>query len=161
MKIGVFYGSSTGNTKEVAQTIAQLLDTEAKDIADSSIDDLLACDTLVLGTSTWGQGDLQDDWDGFVSDLEGADFSSKTVALFGLGDQESYAEEFVDGLFLLHEAVGDAKRVGFWSTAGYEFDESKSVIDDKFVGLVIDQDNQDDLTDDRVKQWVEQIKGEF
>ncbi len=64
-------------------------------------------------------------------------------------------------MFLLHEAVGNAKRVGFWPTDGYNFDSSKSVVDGKFVGLALDQDNQDDLTDERIEKWCEDIKGEM
>ncbi|MGP1561277.1 MAG: flavodoxin [Helicobacteraceae bacterium] len=161
MKIGVFYGSSTGNTKSVAEDIASKLGTEATDISNASIDDLLACDVLVLGTSTWGQGDLQDDWDAFLPNLEGADLSSKTIALFGLGDQEMYSEEFVNSLGILDKATASAKRIGFWSTDGYNFDESKAVKDGKFVGLVIDADNQEDLTAERVDKWVAQIKSEM
>lgn len=51
--------------------------------------------------------------------------------------------------------------VGQTPTDGYHFEASKAVEGGKFVGLVIDEDNQDDLTDERISKWVEQIKGSF
>jgi len=162
MKIGVFYGSNTGNTSEVAQMVAKELNTDAKDIAVASAKDLKECDVLVLGTSTWGQGELQDDWDAFLPNFDKIELDSKTVAIFGLGDQEMYDEEFANSLSVLDEAVSSAKRrIGLWSTDGYEFTSSKSVKNGKFVGLVIDADNQGDLTEERVKSWVKQIKSEM
>jgi flavodoxin I len=47
------------------------------------------------------------------------------------------------------------------SNDGYDFTESKAVKNSNFVGLTIDEDNQSDLTDERVKIWVAQIKKEF
>ncbi|MFW3346663.1 flavodoxin, partial [Aliarcobacter butzleri] len=43
------------------------------------------------------------------------------------------------------------KIIGFTSTEGYYHDGSKAQIDDKYVGLVIDEDNQSDLTDERIE----------
>ena len=34
------------------------------------------------------------------------------------------------------------------------------VKDGKFLGLPLDEDNEDDQTDDRIAAWVEQLKGE-
>lgn len=161
MNIGIFYGSSTGNTKDAAELIAKGLDAKATDISTAKVEDLQGCDVLLLGSSTWGQGDLQDDWEDFLPNLKDVDFNGKTVAIFGLGDQDMYSEEFVDALITLHNATKDAKRIGFWPTDGYEFDESKSIVDGKFVGLVLDQDNQEDLTEERIEKWVEQIKSEM
>jgi len=162
MNIGIFYGSNSGNTKYIAEQIAKKLEVEAKDISKSSIEDLLEKDILILGTSTWGQGDLQDDWDEFLPQLEEANLNGKTVALFGLGDQEMYPDEFVDGLKILEDALGEGvKRVGFWENTGYNFDESRSLIDEKFIGLVLDEDNQEELSEERIKKWVEKIKSEI
>lgn len=159
-RVGVFYGSTTGKTAEVAEKIAVALDyAPVKDIAEASKADLEAFDVLVIGTSTWGAGDLQDDWEGF--DLSSLDLNGKQVAIFGLGDADGYADTFVDGMGVLYDAVTarGAEVIGAWSTDGYEFDESAAVTDGRFVGLVIDEDNQDELTDGRVEAWTARLKG--
>lgn len=164
MSAAIFYASSTGNTENVATSIAkQLNDLPTFDLASTEIGELNNYEKLILGVSTWGEGELQDDWDETWSEFCELDFSGKTVALFGLGDQESYSDEFVDALGILYEQISQsgANVIGFTSTNGYEHDESKAQIDDQFVGLVIDEDNQDDLTDERVEQWTSQIKSEI
>lgn len=157
----IFYASSTGNTEEVANQIGSKLDGfELIDIADSGVDKMNECDSIIIGVSTWGEGDLQDDWEDCLEDVQSVDFSSKKVALFGLGDQDGYPDEFVDALGIMHEEVSSkgANIVGHTSTDGYEFDESKANVDGKFIGLVIDEDNQSELTDERIENWCEEIK---
>ncbi len=51
--------------------------------------------------------------------------------------------------------------VGKVSTDGYEYDESRAEVDGQFVGLPLDEENQSNLTDERIKHWVEQLKNEF
>ncbi len=159
----IFYGSSTGNTESVAQQIAELLGAEAFDVADSPADKLAEFDNLIFGTSTWGIGDLQDDWESFIDEVESADLNGKTVALFGLGDSGSYADSFVEGMAKIYEVVKEkgCKIVGAVDTDGYEHESSEAVVDGKFVGLAIDEENQGDLTEERVANWVESIKGNF
>ena len=165
-KIGIFYGSTGGNTEIVAQKIQQAYGSENADlydVASASVDDLQKYNYLILGTSTWGEGDLQDDWDVFISELDKTDLSMKKIALFGLGDQEVYPDTFVDGMGTIYEKVTQkgAAVVGFWPTEGYTFDESFAVKDDTFVGLVIDEDSQTEMTEERIKKWVEQLKNEL
>ena len=91
-KIGVFYGSTTGTTEDVAHRIAEKLNVPNGDIHDASkLNDELVkeYDVLVLGTSTWGAGELQDDWYDGIKVLKKADLSHKFVALFGCGDSDS------------------------------------------------------------------------
>lgn len=163
MSIAVVYGSSTGNTQSAAEMIAGMIgEAEVLDVASISPEDLNGYDKLILGSSTWGEGEFQDDWEDF--DWSDVDLSGKTVALFGMGDQESYAEEYCNALGLLHERVSEkgANIVGEWENEGYEFEESNALNDDgKFVGLALDCDNQDDLTEERVTSWVESIKSHF
>jgi flavodoxin I len=105
-------------------------------------------------------GAQAESWEEFLPELQGKSFSGKTVALFGLGDQEGYGHEFVDALILIHDVLvaGGAKMVGTWPTDGYTFEASKSIVDDQFVGLVLDEDNQSDQTEERIDSWLEQIK---
>ena len=166
MSIGIFYGSNGGATESVAEDIVNALDLEADlhDIADVEMSKLNDYTHLIIGTSTWGEGELQDDWDNKLSEYEQIDFSGKTVAFFGLGDQEGYGDNFVDGMGILHDIAvknGAAVVGDDWPTEGYDFEESIAIKDGKFIGLAIDEDNQDDLTEERIKEWVESIKPSF
>ena len=164
-KIGIFYGSTTGNTEEVGKKVQEAIgieNSELHDIASISVDELQKYDCLIFGASTWGEGDLQDDWDSFIPNLDAVSFSGKKVALFGLGDQETYPDTFVDGIGTIYKKVIEkgAVVVGFWPVDGYTFDGSTAVEGDSFVGLVIDEENQSELTDDRIKAWIEKLKDE-
>lgn len=170
-KIGIFFGSDTGNTRRVAKSIAKKLGDAADapvDVKKASVDDLLKYDALILGTPTLGDGELpglsagasDESWEEFLPKLKGKDLSGKVIALFGLGDQEGYGHEFVDALIFLYDAAieGGAKVVGFWPTDGYVFEKSNAIVDDQFVGLVIDHENQSDQTDERLDAWLDEIK---
>jgi len=166
--IGLFYGSTTGTTEGIAEKIASALGSKGfavdlKAVSSASADDLGSYDKIIFGTSTWGMGDLQEDWESFIDDVKDADFSGKTVALFGTGDQESYPDTFIDGVGTIYEAVkaGGAKVVGSWSTDGYDHEGSTALEGDNFVGLAIDEDTQSDMTDDRVSQWVDALASQF
>lgn len=162
--IGIFYGSTTGNTQGVAEKIqAGFGGREAADlcpISEASVDALDAYQYLVLGTSTWGIGELQDDWLDGINKLDRVDFSNKKVAVFGTGDPQAYPDSFVDAIGIIYEKLADrgATVVGFWPTEGYAYDASKAEKDGQFVGLVIDEDNQSDLTEGRVNKWIEDLK---
>jgi flavodoxin I len=163
-KIGIFYGSSTGNTEVVAEKIRALLgkDTDIHNIDSASKEEIEKYDYLVFGTSTWGIGDMQDDWEDFIEVLEEVNFNKKKVALFGLGDQVNYTDSFVDGMGAIYDAIYDrVDIVGAWPLEGYTFNESAAQKNGKFIGLAIDKENQADLTDTRIKDWVELLKKEF
>lgn len=163
-KIGIFYGSTEGNTENVAEMIAGSLgDADLHDVDSSSAEDVQQYDQLIFGCPTWEIGELQEDWETFIDVLDDVDFSGKKVAYFGLGDAQGYPDTFVDALGIIHERLKDkgASFVGFWPTDEYEYDASKGEINGKFLGLVIDEDNEPDLTEDRVKRWTDQLKNEF
>jgi flavodoxin I len=163
--IGVFYGSSTGNSEKVAEKIVQAFGSDiavAINVEDAGPEDLGKYKNLVFGTSTWGIGDMQDDWEEFIDTVRNIDPKDKKIALFGLGDQEVYSDSFVDGMGEIYKQLEDKFNiVGFWPTKGYLFDDSEAVVDGKFVGLVLDEDNQSQLTDKRVSDWVKVLKKEF
>jgi len=164
-QVGLFYASSTGNTESVAEAIQGKLgsDVTLYNLASCDVSQMAEYSHLILGASTWGEGELQDDWEGAFDALGEMDFSGKTVALFGLGDQEGYDENFLDAMGIIHDKLVEkgAKCVGYTSTEGFEHSESKAEIDGKFCGLAIDEDNQDDLTEERIDSWVEQLKADF
>jgi len=164
-KIGLFYGSTTGNTVKVAEMVGEAFggEVDLHDVRKASADDLAGYDVLILGTSTWHWGGLQDEWANFEDGLRGVDLKGKKVALFGVGDQKRYPDHFVDGIGLLHDAVkaGGGVLVGMWPVEGYDFNESAGQVGDKFAGLAVDEDNEADKTPERVAKWVEQLRGEL
>jgi flavodoxin I len=163
-QILLIYGSCGNTTKSVAARIAgKLENVQIQDVANLKPDELRHFDNLIFGTSTWGYGDLQQDWEAFLPKLEQIDLSGKTIALFGLGDSCSNAETFVDGMGILYETVTTkgATCIGAVPTTDYEFDASKAVVDSKFVGLALDEDNEFKQTDTRIESWIQDIKPLF
>ena len=162
-KIGLFFDTDTGNTRKVAKMICKHFDEgdiEMKNITKAEPADFEQFSAFILGTPTLGDGELPENWNAFLPSLDEMDFSGKTIALFGLGDQNEYGHEFVDGLGLLFEKFESlgATFIGFWPLDGYEYEISRAELDGQFVGLVLDQDNQSDLTAERVKTWIAQVK---
>lgn len=161
--IGLFYGSETGNTRKVAKSIVKKLGedvVELFNVSKASADDVAKFSALILGSPTLGDGELVDSWKEFLPTFKGVDLTGKTVAIYGLGDQESYGHEFCDAMSILFEAAKaqGATVIGSWPTDDYEFSKSKAVVDGEFVGLALDNDNQKDMTDERVDAWLEQVK---
>jgi len=165
-KIGIFYGGTeSGNTKAVTDKLAKLLKVPSNDVinvADASIEILNKYDRLIFGTSSWGIGGAHYDWENFVDLLSDVDYKGKKVAMFGLGDQKKYPESFVDGMGLIYCRLG-AKDcvVGFTSVEGYDYYFSMAEREGRFVGLVLDDDTQPELTTPRIEAWVGQLKNEF
>ena len=167
-KIGLFFGSDEGNTEGVSYRIQQRLGEDAvdvMDIADVTQLDFANYDKIILGIPTWDFGQIQSDWEEFWDDVSEIDFTGKTIALFGLGDQFGYGDYFLDAMGMLHDVIVEkgAAIIGLWSVEGYEFDASKALTADEkhFVGLAIDEDQQEEMTSDRLNSWCEQIHAEF
>ena len=163
-KTGIFYGSSTGTCEDLANQIADKMGVAASDvyIADKLSADLVKeYDLLILGTSTWGDGELQDDWYDGIKVLKSADLSFKSIALFGCGDSESYCDTFCDGMGILYEDLKDSgcsfigNKVG---TDGYSFSSSIAVVNGTFVGLALDEVNESDKTAERIDNWTAELK---
>ncbi|MCG8481522.1 MAG: flavodoxin [Spirochaetales bacterium] len=164
--VAIIYGSSTMNTEYVSQRLAAAFGSDQETLYNvKGIDPAVIEQSrnIVLVTSTWGAGDLQDDWEEFFPRLEEMDFSGKVIGLVGVGDQENYPDTFCDGISHLYEVVvrRGGRVVGSTNTEGYNFKQSRSVKDGDFVGLVIDEDNQADRTDERIRDWVAAVSGEF
>lgn len=167
-KIGLFFGSDEGNTERVAYRIQERLGEDVVDICDIADATQLTFadyDQIILGIPTWDFGQIQSDWEEFWDDIAAVDFSGKTVALFGLGDQFGYGDYFLDAMGMLHDVIIQTgpKIIGHWATEGYEFDASKAEIPGvgKFVGLALDEDQQEQLSADRLNRWCKQIHAEF
>ena len=160
MKTVILYGSTSGNTRAAAERIQRELGGRLLNVAEAKEADLAEAELLVLGTSTWGIGKLQDDWLAFLDVLRGADLSGKKVALFGMGGQYGYDSTYVDGMGELYEVVcaGGAEVIGATSKTGYHHRKSRAEVDGRFVGLALDDDHQAELTGSRISNWVVQLK---
>jgi flavodoxin II len=166
--IALFYGSSTCYTEMSAEKIQHHLGdglVQVFDIAETPITLINQFKYLIFGIPTWDYGELQEDWESIWDELDTIDFTDKTVALFGLGDQIGYGDWFLDAMGYLHNKIllKGAKVVGYWPNEGYTFNESQALTEDgsHFVGLALDDENQFDQTDQRIAQWCEQIKSVF
>lgn len=164
-KIGIFYGSTTGTTLEVAQIIASELNVNPEDVHDvaqtapSAVADY---DVLVIGASTWGAGDLQEDMATFLDGLQALDLEDKEVAIFGCGD-DSMSDTFCNSVGEIYHRLHDTKAmfIAPFNNYGYEYEHSKSDVHGMIVGLCIDNVNHPDETPDRILTWCEEIKKEI
>jgi flavodoxin I len=170
-KIGIFFGTETGSTRLIAKKIHKKLGDELAskpvNVNRITLDDMLQYDALILGTPSYGEGEipgrtvgcLEANWAEFLAPLGKPDFSGKRIALFGLGAQERYSDRFASSLKRLHEVFTDfgAEIVGSWSTEGYSFAHSAAVVDGRFVGLVLDERTQNMHSDTRIAAWLEQV----
>ena len=163
-KIAILYGTTGGSVKYVADQIVKLFDGQVDlfDVSSVSVSEIEKYKYLLLGTSTTGIGDLQEDWEAFLDSFANIDFSGKKVAIFGLGDSSSYSTSFVGSMKHIYDAIeGKVEIVGAVPDEGYTYDESMSVQDGVWVGLPLDEENEYDLTEERLSNWVETLKQEF
>lgn len=169
-RVGLYYGSSTGITEQIAFKIRDAWNQAGQDAIVSinivdmkSLDELLTFDSLIFGISTWHHGQLQDDWARLVPQLKTLDFTGKMIALFGVGDQINYPNYFLDAMGILGQMLREqgAQLVGAWHDDRYDFRASKAFESGQWIGLGIDQLRQADLTDERIMRWVAQITREF
>merc|ERR1712211_40380 len=164
--VGLLYATQTGNTETVAGYIAEAAGIEAADVGDYSAEDLAEFDGIIVGCPTWNTGADEyrsgTAWDDVIDEVKELDLAGKPVAVFGCGDSGSYGDNFCDGIEELHEtfAAAGAKMIGQVDASGYSHSASKSDQGGKFLGLPCDQDNEADMSEDRVKSWVAQLKSE-
>jgi flavodoxin I len=165
-KIGLFFATQTGKTEGIVDIIKDELgekNVDIYDMANATASDFDSYSYLFIGSPTWDIGELPSDWEAFFPELDAMNFSDKTIAYFGTGDQVGYADNYMDAMGILEAKISErgGKTVGHWPTTGYDFDESKAVKNGEFVGLALDEDNQGDLTETRIKQWLQIIKPIF
>lgn len=163
--IGLIYGSDTGITEEVTNSIVEKWTLSSINVYEASHvknTDIEKYDIIFIGLSTWYDGDLQSDWENYFKKFKTMDFTNKTFALYGLGDQYGYGEYFIDGVGILADVIlaNGGKIIGHWPTEGYDYEISKAEIEGKnlFYGLAIDEDNQPELTEERIDAWLSIVK---
>jgi len=164
--VGLIFGTQSGNSEAIAGLIEDETGLEAINIDDIDVESLAEYDGLIIGTPTWNTGADEDrtgvGWDANRDAIKAMSLAGKPVAVFGLGDSGSYPDNFCEGLEEVHSTfkAAGAKMLGYVEPDGYSFEQSKSVVDGKFVGLPLDQDNEEDMSEERVKEWVAQLKAE-
>ncbi|VWL85097.1 flavodoxin domain-containing protein [Oceanivirga miroungae] len=162
MKKAIFYGTTTNTTNEVASILSDITGIDDVYNVIDGIDNILNYDLIYVLTPTYGRGELQDDWALVIEKIEKLDFSSKYVALLGTGDIIVHGDSFVNTLRAMYEVFkkANAKIVGMVDTKGYDFLESSSIENGKFLGLPIDHLNEYDLTEERIENWQKIIQKE-
>lgn len=165
-KIGLFYSFNSKKTAKIAGIVHNAfsgVDVESVNVDEVSKEHFLEFDNLIFGVPTWFDGELPNYWDELLPSLEEVDFSQKKIAVFGLGDQKGYPENFCDAIGIMASFFEErgAKIVGHFPLDGYTFESSKAVTDGQFCGLPLDQENQARLTSGRIEQWVSNLKKEF
>ncbi len=161
-KIGIIYSTESMKTAAVAKEIINALGSDKVEtlfIEQAWKNDFEKYDNIIVGVSTWFDGELPTPWDEFVPELSEVNLKNKRVAIFGLGDQAKYPENFADAVGILAEKFIErgAKLIGFTSPKGYKFEKSKALKEEQFQGLIIDEENQEDLTKKRIKDWVNNL----
>ena len=161
-KTGVFYGSTTGTTADVAHRIGALLgvaDADIHDVAETKPDKLGDYDMLVFGSSTWGDGELQEDWYDFIDGASALDLSGKTAAIFGCGD-ETMSDTFCNAIGIIYEKMRGTGLdfIGAFPAKEYSFSHSKALSGDSMLGLALDEVNHPELTDERLRVWTDILK---
>ena len=164
-KIGLFYKTDSFNTALVAEKIKHefMNDVDVIPVDNVWKKEFESYDNIIIGSSTWFDGELPTYWDELIPELKTLNLKNKKVAIFGLGDQVNYPDNFVDGIGILAEVLEQAGAmiVGYTSSEGYQFNQSRALKNDRLLGLAIDLENQPDKTDKRVKAWTGQLKKEF
>lgn len=169
MQIGLFYGSTTCYTEIAAEKIRDIIGSDVvslHNIKDEPLKNAEQFDFIIFGISTWDFGELQEDWESIWDDIKDVNLNGKTIALFGMGDQQGYGQWFQDALGILHDEIKDQQftLLGLWpNDSSYEFEASKALTADTqhFVGLALDEDSQYELSDERIATWVEQVMTEY
>ncbi|MFT3739821.1 MAG: flavodoxin [Breznakibacter sp.] len=164
----ILYGPTKGSVAKVARMIAdQLPNAGLVEVKHIDAGTFKKYNHLILGLSTIGRANWDSphtdvDWDVFMAHIDQIDWTGKTVAIFGLGDQTMYPDNFVDAIAWLYDRLArkNIKIVGHTSPEGYKFNDSEAFREGVFLGLPVDEDNEPDLTPGRVKNWLEQLKKE-
>ncbi|MFH1001175.1 MAG: flavodoxin [Bacteroidota bacterium] len=165
-KIGLFYSFNTKNTVKAAKLIVEAFENkniDAVNVEDISEKEFSKYSNFILGVPTWFDGELPNYWDEFLPELEEMNLNGKTFAIFGTGNQKEYSENFVDAIGIMSEIIEQlgGKIIGQTENIGYTFEHSRALRGNHFVGLPLDFDIQKKLSEERIGNWVVQLKKEF
>lgn len=166
-KTGIVYSFNSTKTAKAAEKITEEFGSDfniVKVNAEELTEELfLSFTNLILGVPTWFDGELPNYWDEFVPALEDLNLTGKTIAIYGLGNQVEYPENFGDAIGIMGELVQErgAKLIGFTADEGYNYESSRALINGKFMGLLLDQENQPRQSKERIQKWITDLKSQF
>lgn len=168
--LGIFYAPSGGSVHKVARLIKQRLSVLHPDvfvISDITPLTMLDYQNLILVCSTLGRNtwemEQKDPWSSFIPKMLRIRLNGRRVAIAGLGDHVSYPNNFVDGMGILGNTIEEigGQLVGFTETRDYVFNDSRALRDGKFIGLPLDEDYEAEKTENRLSQWLTQLRIEL
>lgn len=164
----LIYGSCTGKTESIAEDIIEAflpeLSLQLIDVSSLEAINLSAFEIAICGIPTWDIGELEYGWSDLYDELDNVDLSGVQVAMFGLGDQRNYGDTYQDAMGILYKKLiecGAFGGIGFTQIDGHEFEESLAIVDGHFCGLALDEDNQDELSAERIRRWTGQVTTEI
>jgi len=171
-KTALFYSPEGGNVNSVANKLGELIGNDKVDIIpvkEVEKEDLAKYDKIILagstvGTDHWDHEIVVDEWIEFFTKIKEISFEKKKVAIIGLGNSVLYPEHFADGMAVLYERIikQKGKPLGFVDSNDYDFTDSEAVNEDGFFcGLAIDEDNEAELTTERLEKWISILKSDF
>ena len=171
-KTAIFFSPEGGNVNHVADQLGEMLGNDKADVIpviSANKEDVDKYKKVILvgstvGTDHWDNEVIVDEWSEFFTKIQDISFEDKKVAIVGLGNCVLYPEHFADGMADLHDRITkqNGKVLGFVDSEGYEFTDSEAVNEDGlFCGLALDEDNEYDLTEERLKKWIQQLKPDF
>ncbi len=171
-KTALFFSPEGGNVNRVTNKLGELIGNDKVDIIpvkEVEKGDLYKYDQIILVGSTvgadhWNNETIVDEWPAFFTKIKDLSFEKKKLAIVGLGNSVLYPEHFADGMAVLYERIikQNAKIFGFVDAKDYDFTDSEAVNDDGFFcGLAIDEDNESELTTERLEKWISILKSDF
>ena len=171
-KTAIFYSPEGGNVNGVAIQLGEMIGTDKVDVIpvkELEAEDVNNYNKIILVGSTvgadhWNNETIVDEWIAFFTKIIDISFENKMVAIVGLGNSFIYPSHFVDGMADLYERLTklNAKVLGKVEKKGYDFTESEALDDDGFFcGLPIDEDNEEELTAERLENWIALLKPDF
>ena len=171
-KTALFYSPEGGNVNRVTNKLGELIGNDRVDIIpvkEVEKGDVDKFDQVILlgstvGADHWDNEIVVDEWIEFFMKIKEISFEKKKVAIIGLGNSVLYPEHFADGMAVLYERIikQNAEILGFVDAKDYDFTDSEAVNDDSFFcGLAIDEDNEAELTTERLEKWISSLKSDF
>ncbi|MBE3021361.1 flavodoxin domain-containing protein [Campylobacter sp. 7477a] len=156
-KVAIFYATGKGDTKKACEYLGGKLNAKVLPVNEVTKAVFEEQDILILASSSYGFGELHDDWKNKLSELKEANLKGKKVAIVAVGNQERHADSFVSGVVDFLPCIKDAILIGQSELDGYKFDSSSAFINGKFIGLALDTKGDKEY-EARIDKWVIALK---
>ena len=106
----LIYGSTIGNTEILSKSVEEGLkisdvEVTVKNVETANVEELKDYDAIILGCSTWGEGELQDDFVSFEQEMGKISLNGKKAAVFGPGDGDVYPNTFCVAVDILEKRL--------------------------------------------------------